>query len=79
MEKQEKQQGGAGDRGAVGVIVPNAIYDCQGAAAVLCRSVRWVGQMCRQGRIKAVKSKGWRMTGAAVLAFIQGGDNMGVR
>lgn len=79
MEKQEKQQGGAGDRGGVGVIVPNAIYDCQGAAAVLCRSVRWVGQMCRQGRIKAVKSKGWRMTGAAVLAFIQGGDNMGVR
>lgn len=79
MANHEKQQVGAGDRVGVGLIVPNAIYDCQGAAAVLCRSARWVGQMCRQGRIKAVKCKGWRMTGAAVLAFIQGGDNMGVR
>lgn len=79
MEKQEKQQGGAGNRGAVGVILPNAIYDCQGAAVVLSRSVRWVGQMCRQGKINAVKSKGWLMTGAAILAFIHSGDNMGVR
>ena len=64
-------------RGCVGgelvrEIVPNAVYDTAAAGAVLHRSARWVARMCAAGRIAGVNNNGWRVSGSALLAFLQG-------
>ena len=80
--ENEKQAGAALveelRRGCVGgelvrEILPNAVYNSAAAGALLHRSSRWVGKMCGAGRIAAVKCGGWIISGAALLAFIQGG------
>jgi len=55
-----------------GKIIPTKVYSVKEAAEVLGIHFQTVERLCKSGRIKAQKVKGWRILGQSLIEFLQG-------
>lgn len=71
-KKEQTKKMSTNSKYIVREILPNGVYNRQTAAELLHRSPKWLGKMCAAGRIQALKSGSWIITGQALLDFLQG-------